>query len=327
MPLPARRFLLGACATLVTLAASLLPPMIWPAQAGPLLERLMERRAERQQDQQAPSWLAQEPHQQPGKIPSNVRVQKDVPYGGARQQQMDIYLPPQVAGPIIVMVHGGAWRWGDKGADRVVTNKVARWVTRGVVLVSINTRLLPQADPLAQAEDVAQALTKIQEMAPHWGADAQRLVLMGHSAGAHLVALLSANPGHLRRWLTTVSLDSAAMDVTAIMQRPDHPRLYDNAFGKDPQMWAQASPIAVLQTTAIPMLLVCSSVRPDHPCGQAQAFAQRAHALGVKTEIVEVPLSHGDINGQLGMPGNYTAQVEDFLRQAGDGMQAVFGTR
>jgi arylformamidase len=65
---------------------------------------------------------------------------------------------------------------------------------QGYVLVSTNYRLLPAARPLEQAGDVARALALVQKQAPQWGADPKRLVLMGHSAGAHLAMLLHASP-------------------------------------------------------------------------------------------------------------------------------------
>ena len=68
------------------------------------------------------------------------------------------------------MVHGGAWRMGDKAASNVVENKVARWVPRGVLFISANYRLLPEADALAQANDVARALARAQEVAARLGA-------------------------------------------------------------------------------------------------------------------------------------------------------------
>ena len=80
-------------------------------------------------------------------------------YGNSKKQTPDVYLPdaPKNA-PIIIMVHGGAWSIGDKGSSKVVTNKVNRWVSKGAIFVSVNYRLLPEADPLKQAKDVASAI-------------------------------------------------------------------------------------------------------------------------------------------------------------------------
>jgi acetyl esterase/lipase len=246
-------------------------------------------------------------------------VMKDIAYGEAPAQKMDVYLPAHTEhAPVIFMVHGGGWRRGDKAAENVVKNKVARWVEQGYVFISVNYRMLPEADPLMQADDVARALAAAQTRAAEWGGDPDKFILMGHSAGAHLVALLGAGPARAqglgaRPWLGTVVLDSAAVDVAQIMQRR-HMRLYDEAFGKDAAFWKSASPIQQLSAEAKPMLLVCSTTRRDKPCDAARAFAEQATALGVRAEVSGQALPHGEINHNLGLPGAYTDTVERFMR-------------
>lgn len=257
-------------------------------------------------------------------LPPGVRRLSDVPYGADVRQTMDVYLPPLDVGTrpaaIVLMVHGGAWRYGDKAAAAVVSNKVARWTTRGTILVSVNYRLLPQADPSLQADDVARALAAVQAHAAEWGGDPARVVLIGHSAGAHLVALLGADPARAyalgaRAWRGVVALDSAALDLEEIMERRHLP-LYDAAFGGDAAFWHRLSPYHRLTSAALPSLLVCSSLRVDQPCAQAARYARRAQALGVRAEVLAQPLSHAQINARLGEAGAYTEAVERFLQEA-----------
>jgi arylformamidase len=246
-------------------------------------------------------------------------VMKDIAYGEALAQKMDVYLPAHADyAPVIFMVHGGGWQRGDKAAENVVQNKVARWVEQGYVFISVNYRMLPDADPLMQADDVARALAAAQAHAKEWGGDPDKFILMGHSAGAHLVALLGAGPARAqalgaRPWLGVVVLDSAAVDVAQIMQRR-HMRLYDEAFGKEASFWKAASPIQQLSKEAKPFLLVCSTTRRDKPCEQAEAFAARATGMGVRAEVSGQALSHGEINNNLGLPGAYTDTVERFMQ-------------
>ena len=160
-------------------------------------------------------------------LPAGVRQLRDLAYGSDREQRMDVYLPQQAklqaaGAPVILMVHGGAWRIGDKAHKPVIENKVARWVPKGFVFVSVNYRMQNSVTPLQQAEDIARALAAAQGKAASWGADPTKFILMGHSAGAHLVALLAAAPQGARKfgaapWLGTVALDSAALDVPQIM--------------------------------------------------------------------------------------------------------------
>jgi arylformamidase len=280
------------------------------AQAGPLRDRLLERRAAQQEQ-----GLEDDGPEGTLTLPAGARVLRDVAYGPDALQRMDVYLPAHPVGaPVLFMVHGGAWRVGDKAAAAVVQNKLARWVGQGSIFVSVNYRMLPQADVLVQAQDVARALAVAQQQAAGWGGDAGKFILMGHSAGAHLVALLDAAPSlapGVRPWLGTVALDSAALDVVQIMQAR-HMRLYDTAFGSDPAFWRQVSPAYVLQASAAPLLAVCSTRRSDS-CAQARQFVDRATALGVHATVLEQDLSHRDINQQLGLESGYTRAVESFM--------------
>jgi acetyl esterase/lipase len=252
-------------------------------------------------------------------LPPGIKVLRDVAYGDDPLQRMDVYLPRDAKqAPTVFMVHGGAWAFGDKTNGRVVANKVARWTPCGFAFVSINTRLLPKADPLRQAEDVAKALAFAQTRALQWGANPAQFILMGHSAGAHLVALISAAPTRAyalgaRAWLGTVVLDSAALDVEGVMQRRHLP-LYDRAFGQAPDYWRTVSPMHQLSASALPMLLVCSERRTDDSCGTAGRFAEKAASLGVRAKVLPEDLSHAEINENAGLPGAYTDAIEQFMR-------------
>ncbi|HET7126885.1 MAG TPA: alpha/beta hydrolase, partial [Lysobacter sp.] len=257
--------------------------------------RLRERFAERMQARLAA-------HENVA-VPPGVRRIADLAYGRDPAQRLDAYVPEHPDGRVIVMVHGGGWRRGDKAMASVVDHKLAHWGAHGDVFVSVDYQLLPQAGPLQQAGDVAMALVYVQAHAREWGADPANVVLMGHSAGAHLVALLSANPDLAKNaapWRASVALDSAALDVPALM-RSRHPSLYDDAFGRDPAYWRAASPQQRLTPKAPPMLLVCSSERRDS-CPAAREFATSAHALGVRAQVLPQAHTHGEINADLGLP-------------------------
>jgi arylformamidase len=240
-------------------------------------------------------------------------------YGDHSEQTLDVFAPKVARqAPVIFMVHGGAWRFGDKDNKRVVTNKVARWLPQGYIFVSINYRMLPDLNGLQQADDVARALAYAQAHARDWGGDPNRFILMGHSAGAHLVALLNAAPAKAyafgaKPWLGTVALDSAAYDIPSVMAQK-HYRFYDKAFGLYRETWEQASPYYVITGDARPLLAVCSTKRPDKPCDQVHAFASKAKSLNVNVQTLEQPLSHKEINETLGLPGDYTDVVETFMK-------------
>ena len=177
-----------------------------------------------------------------------------------------------------------------------------------------------QPNPLDQADDIARALAFVQAKAPSWGGDPARVLLLGHSAGAHLVSLLAADPRIVTSkggapWLGTIVLDSAAYDLVEIMQRK-HPRIYDRAFGKDPAFWTDASPYRRLTVAPAPMFLVCSTRRSD-ACPPAQTFASKATELGGKVTVLPVDMKHGELNKELGLSSDYTTTVEGFMRTLG----------
>lgn len=247
-----------------------------------------------------------------------VRIVRDIAYGPDDNQRFDAYLPTGGArnAPAIFMVHGGGWQRGDKAMRSVVANKVSHWVSRGFVFISTNYRMLPQAAPAEQAGDVLQAVIAAQRRASEWGADPAKFILMGHSAGAHLVALLSAAPPREGAipWRGAVLLDSAALDVVMTMEGRHLP-LHDRAFGSDPAYWRRVSPAHHLAAGAPPMLAVASTQRRS-ALPQARHFAARAAARAVSVQVLEQALSHRDINEQLGTPGPYTSAVDAFISAA-----------
>jgi len=293
----------------VLVAASLLSVMavLFLSSAAQARARLGDRLSQRRAAQSAPV-----------SVPANVRVWRDQSYGSDPRQRYDVYAPAGAAtAPTLFMVHGGGWRFGDKAMRSVVQAKVEHWTARGYVVISTNYRMLPDADPLVQARDVATAVASAQRNSARWGADPERFVLMGHSAGAHLVALIAASPtlladAHARAVTGAVLLDSAGLDIERLMAAP-HMRLYDEAFGSDRAFWKAASPSARLAAQGAPLLAVCSSHRRES-CEQAHAFAAKAQRFGRRAQVLEEDLSHREINTELGDGNAYTAAVDGFIR-------------
>ncbi|HWT55373.1 MAG TPA: alpha/beta hydrolase [Rhodocyclaceae bacterium] len=242
-----------------------------------------------------------------------------IAYGQDPNQRFDVYIGAHSQNaPVIFMVHGGGWKRGDKAMSGVVDNKFERWGPRGIVFISTNYRMLPGTDPYAQAQDVARALAKAQAEAPRWGADPRRFVLMGHSAGAHLVALLAVSPEMQKKFgviapLATVSLDSGTLNTVDTMENR-HFALHDAAFGKDRNFWIKTSPWHALSGKPAPLLAVCSTRRAD-ACPQAQQLVDKIRGFGGNADVLREDLAHGEINKNLGLSGAYTEAVERFLSQ------------
>jgi arylformamidase len=294
------------------------------ALGGPLRDRIEERLESRRaaaQPEDAREMDLSEQSAAGVRLPSDARLERDVPYGDDPQQRLDVYIPGQAKrAPVILMVHGGAWMVGDKAASGFVSKKVTRWLPKGYIIVSSNYRVSQRPNPLEQVDDIAHALAFVQAKASSWGGDPTKMLLLGHSAGAHLVSMLAADQ-HIvtgqggAPWLGTIVLDSAAFNVVEIMQGK-HYGFYDRVFGKDQALWTEASPYHRLTTAPAPMLLVCSSRRSD-ACPQARAFSSKAVTLGGKVTVLPMDMTHGEINKELGQPSEYTTAVEEFMRTLG----------
>lgn len=282
-----------------------------------LLPALANAQGLRDRFQQAREASRQE---RPVAVPAGGTAIRNVAYGPDPAQRFDVYLPARAANAQVVFyVHGGGWANGDK-TNPGLADKLAHWLPKGYAVVSSNYRMLPETMPLEQARDIARAVATVQRRAGEWQLDRTRVVLMGHSAGAHLVALLGADPRMLIQAGATpargiVSLDSGALDVPALMGQRRVPKLYHEAFGADPAYWRSVSPQQQLARNGLPMLLVCASERrfPTSPCDEARKFAARGQALGVSMAVQSEPLDHGDINRTLGQPSAYTRAVSDWI--------------
>ncbi len=115
----------------------------------------------------------------------------DLAYGAARRQRVDIYAPPNAQHlPVVIFWHGGTWKSGDKANYRFVGAALA---ARGLVAVVADYRLYPAVHFPAFCEDGARALAWVEAHIGEYGGDPQRIVLMGHSAGAHIAAFVAYN--------------------------------------------------------------------------------------------------------------------------------------
>lgn len=248
-------------------------------------------------------------------------------------QSLDLYRPDLHPGcpaaPVVVYVHGGGWLRGDKANK--VDDKVALFAEQlGWVFVSVNYRLSPDPIDLAapnavrapvHAQDVAAAVAWVRQHVADSGGDPDRIALVGHSAGAHLVSELGTDQSLLaaagvpRGSVPCVaSLDTQAYDVAYAVAVSR--RLHENAFGTDPARWPEWSPIhQITAGEALPaFLVVAHTARPW--LAQSRAFTDALTAAGGRAELVPVPLDHAGINAAVGRPGDtiVTPPLTRFLR-------------
>lgn len=247
----------------------------------------------------------------------NFKIIENLKYGISEKNSLDMYIPKNnLNKKVIFMVHGGAWRFGDKSSKTVVKNKVKYWVSRGYVFVSTNYSLSSNIDVYEQASEVARALTYSQNYLGKYGIKSKDFVLMGHSAGAHLVSLLTSNTKiayeeGAKLWSSTISIDNAAFNISKIMNNK-HQRLYDKAFGKDKLFWQKVSPFYQLKGKIVPFLAICSTKRKSS-CEDSEEYIKKAKSFGSSASILKIDYNHKRTNKKLGLNNSYTKQVDRFI--------------
>ncbi|MDT8758184.1 alpha/beta hydrolase [Sphingomonas psychrotolerans] len=237
----------------------------------------------------------------------------EVAYGGDRLQRLDLYAPRggSAPAPLFVFVHGGGWRQGDKG-NATGPEKVAHFTGRGFAFASVNYRLVPGAKVEDQAQDIADAVGYLVRHARTLGIDAGRIVLAGHSAGAHLSALVATDPEYLKRAGVRLDqldgvllLDGAAYDVPA--QRQEGPRImqrvYAQAFGDDPARQRALSPTLQAAAPNAPAFLILHVDRADG-ARQSDALGAALRRAGAEVTVEAIEgrglRGHMAINRSLG---------------------------
>ncbi len=244
-------------------------------------------------------------------------------YGSDPKQRLDLVKPAGVSkAPVLLFVHGGGWSIGDKAH---AAGDKARWANgKGWAFASANYRLVPNATVEQQAADVASAIAWLRASAAKEGLDAERIVLMGHSAGAHLVALVGTDPRYLKAAGVPMSaikgvilLDGAGYDVPtqASAEMNIVKPMYEAAFSKDPKRQAALSPTRHVAAPNVANWLILPVERRADSRAQSKALAAGLSRAGASTLVVAVPgESHGSLNKGLGEAGDFaTGEVDRFL--------------
>ncbi|HYD13902.1 MAG TPA: alpha/beta hydrolase [Allosphingosinicella sp.] len=244
---------------------------------------------------------------------------EELAYGSSPRQRLDfIPAPTGHRAPLFIFIHGGAWAFGDKG---MAGHMAAHARARGYAFASLNYRLVPDADPAQQAEDVAAAIAWLVRQADELGIDPGKIIVSGHSAGAHLAALVGTDPSYLAAHRLPVTildgivlLDGAGYDVPAQMARggPFLRRLYARAFGTDRAFQARVSPTRhAAAPNAGRFLILHIASRPDDSGAQSRDLAAALRRAGTPAEVVSVEGSHAGIFRRFGQPGHVATERTD----------------
>jgi acetyl esterase/lipase len=242
-------------------------------------------------------------------VPDTVRVEREIPYAGTTdpRQRLDLYLPKSPKGtaplPVVVNVHGGAWLGGDKSMG---AGDLLGLVASGQYAVaSINYRLSSQATWPAQIHDCKAAIRWVRANASKYQMDADRIGVIGQSAGGHLVAMLgtSGTAAGLEGEVGPHKGISAAVrcvvdefgptDLPAMGGSHDaagspESKLIGATVSENKARARAASPITYVTRETPPFLILHGTKDPTVPFNQSERLAATLKKSGVPVLFVHV---------------------------------------
>src|SRR5437762_5270861 len=209
---------------------------------------------------------------------AGVGVTRDEKYGSDERHRLDVFRPNDAASalPVLLFVHGGGYVRGDKrAAGSPFYDNVMLWaVGHKMVGVNMTYRLAPANPWPAAVEDIAAAVAWMHANIARFGGDPDRIVVMGHSAGATHVSSYLAYPGIGGKSPVHAAgaiLVSGNYDLKPEIDLPGE-RSY---FGSDTALWADRSSIAGLTKTNVPLLIAHGELDVPYYVNRAEALKAR----------------------------------------------------
>lgn len=258
-------------------------------------------------------------------LAADPKIQRDVPYAEPKSERrmLDVYAPAEGKDqPIVVWIHGGGWRAGNKAS---VQTKPKAFVDKGFVFISTTYRFTPEATVKEMTGDIARAIRWTHDHAKDFGGDPKRIFVMGHSAGAHLAALVCTDERYLKAEGLSLSnirgcvpVDVSVYDIPKRLKDGGSvpPTTFEAIFGKTEESHRDLSPAAhVAKGKQIPPFLILHvASRPDTKA-QSEWFAAKLKEAEVPATVVAAEgKTHGSISGDLGKDGDKpTKALFEFL--------------
>ena len=220
--------------------------------------------------------------------------------------------------PVLGYVHGGGWI---KGSREKIYNLDAFATKRGWMLVSVQYTPVPRTNIDGQVRDIVRQINWVRNNISRYGGDKRKIVIMGHSAGSHLVSLIAAKRlgGPLRG---VIANDVQAYDMVAYGgMRGSLPYVYAAAFGSNLNNWVKWSPVTYVRRGPAgglpPFMIMYSGSNYDRRKTLARGFAGDLRAKGARVTLFDGRrYSHGSIARGIGKSPQVTTAVERFLRRA-----------
>jgi len=236
---------------------------------------------------------------------------------------LDVYVnePVEPSSPVMVWVHGGGLRMGDKASSKDLASKPEYFTSKlGYILVSVNYRLLPEGMYPTNVQDVADALAWVQNNIADFGGDPKQIFLMGHSAGAQLVAQVATDDTFLRKAGKDLSLLKGVVAIEGgygVAPADGDTSKFEKNYGPQWQKALAAGNVKAGKNIPPFLLFHVKGGSPTVSDSEYQAlgFAKALAGAGVRADVVSLDhVEHFGANEKLGVPGDViTVSVEKFL--------------
>ncbi len=257
-----------------------------------------------------------------GQFQASAKVDRTIVYGQHQRQQIDVYEPDDAVDelPMILFIHGGGWSFGNHRIS--VQNKPNHFNANDYYFASTGYRVLPDAPVEDQAKDIGAALQALRGQASAIGFDPNRIVLMGHSAGAHLAALVSTDPQYAGDAFAAIRgvvlLDGAGYEIASSMAaaEPRSKNLYLDVFGEDPARQKALSPVSHAGGADAPHWLALYVDDRERAKVQSELLMGALSDAGASAQAVAISgTDHGRMNRELGTEAGaqQTQAVDAFL--------------
>lgn len=209
----------------------------------------------------------------------------DIRYGAGEKQTLDAHRPAQAGAPILLFIHGGFWRALDKSDHSFLA---PAFVEAGACFVNLNYDLCPAVTLDDIVREAREGLAWVWRNAARLGGDPGRLFVAGHSAGAHLCAMLLAQDW-TAQGLPADAIKGAAC-ISGIYETAPVLRISVNADVRlDEAIAARCDALSRPPRRKLPMLISVGGDEPEGWRAQTEAYAAACRAAGLAPEVQTVP--------------------------------------
>lgn len=234
-----------------------------------------------------------------------------------KKHKLDLYLPRDCENfPVVMFVHGGAWRHGDKDFLGIYIRLGKSLARQGIGVAIPNYRLSPSVHHPEHIKDVARAFAWLHRNVGKHHGDPDRLFVCGHSAGGHLAALLATNDKFLKAEGLDLAAIKGVIPLSGVYKIPEGSFLFDQAFTKDIQIRKDASPIEHVHGGLPPFLIIYADNEMPY-CGKeyAEAFCKSLQEKKCTARSLEVALrNHMSLIVNAAKPDDPVAEAfRDFI--------------